>query len=458
MGRSTRQMKLGMFYWPCGHHIAAWRHPDGVPDSASDLAHLIELAKLAERGLFDMFFMADTVTFWRGTLDAMARDSYGAWIEPFTLMCALSQHTKHIGLVCTSTTTYDQPYLVARRFASLDLVSGGRAGWNLVTSANKFEADSFGFDEHMEKAERYRRAREFAHVVRGLWNSWGEDVFVRDKESGVYFDRDKLDVLEHEGSFFRVRGPINVPPSPQGEPVMVQAGASDDGRELAAATAEVIFGAQQTLEGAQEFYADVKGRMPAYGRDPDDLKIMPGLLVCVGDTHDDAVRKYQALQDLIDPATGMELLSKRLDFDLSGYPIDGPLPDIAATKTVSTRMNMFVEIARRENLTIRDLYRRVAGARGHYEIIGSPEEIVDMMEEWVAEDACDGFNVMPPVFPSSLHDFIDMVVPELQRRGLYRTEYTGTTLRDNLGLTRPPWRSSQAYQGAGRRERETEQA
>lgn len=458
MGRSTRQMKLGMFYWPCGHHIAAWRHPDGVADSGSNLAHLIELAELAERGLFDMFFMADTVTFWRGTLDSMARDSYGTWIEPFTLMCALSQHTTHLGLVCTSTTTYDQPYLVARRFASLDLASGGRAGWNLVTSANKAEADSFGFDEHMAKTERYRRAREFAHVVRGLWNSWGEDVFVRDKESGVYFDRDKLRILEHEGASFRVRGPINVPPSPQGEPVMVQAGASDDGRELAAETAEVIFGAQQTLEGAQEFYADVKGRMPAYGRDPDDLKIMPGLLVCVGRSHEEAVDKYQVLQDLIDPETGMELLSKRLDFDLSGYPIDGPLPEIPPNKTVSTRMDMFVEIARRENLTIRDLYRRVAGARGHYEIIGTPEEIVDMMEQWVTQDACDGFNVMPPVFPSSLHDFIDMVVPELQRRGLYRTEYTGTTLRENLGLTRPPWPSKRVDRDAGRREHDREEA
>ncbi len=433
MSDTTRQMKLGMFYWPCGHHIAAWRHADGVADSGANLPHIIELAKLAERGLFDMFFMADSVSFWRGTLDAMTHDSYGTWIEPFTLMGALSQHTTHLGLVCTATTTYDQPYLLARRFASLDLVSGGRAGWNLVTSANKSEAASFGLDEHMEKAERYRRAREFAHVVRGLWNSWGEDVFVRDKESGVYFDDDKLEILEHEGSFFRVRGPINVPPSAQGEPVLVQAGASDDGRELAAATAEVIFGAQQTMQGAQEFYADVKGRMATHGRDPDDLKIMPGLLVCVGRTHDEAVRKYDTLQDLIDPKTGLELLSKRLDFDLSGYPVDGPLPEIPRNRIASTRVDLFVEIARRENLTIRDLYRRVAGARGHYEIIGTAGEIVDMMEEWVTEGACDGFNVMPPVFPSSLRDFVDMVVPELQRRGLYRTEYTGTTLRDNLG-------------------------
>jgi FMN-dependent oxidoreductase (nitrilotriacetate monooxygenase family) len=441
LDEATGQMKLGMFYWPCGHHIAAWRHPDGVANSGSNLPHIIELAQLAERGLFDMFFMADSVTFWRGGLEAMSHDSWGTWIEPFTLMGALAQHTKHLGVVCTATTTYDQPFSLARRFSSLDLVSGGRAGWNLVTSGNKSEADSFGLAEHMEKAERYKRAHEFAHVVRGLWNSWGEDVFVRNKESGVYFDRDKLQILDHDGAYFRVHGPINVPPSPQGEPVMVQAGASDDGRELAAETAEVIFGAQQTLEGAQEFYADVKGRMSAYGRHPDSLKIMPGLLVCVAETHDEAVRKYEALQDLIDPVTGLQLLSKRLDYDLTGFPIDGPLPEIPRNKISSTRVELFIEIAHRENLTIRDLYRRVAGARGHYEIIGTPGEVVDMMEQWVAESACDGFNIMPPVFPSSLQDFVEMVVPELQRRGLYRTAYSGTTLRENLGITRPPWPS-----------------
>ena len=433
------EMKLGMFYWPCGHHIAAWRHPDGIPDSGSNLPHIIELAQLAERGLFDMFFMADSVSFWRGELDAMTHDSYGTWIEPFTLMGSLAQHTTNLGVVCTATTTYDQPYSLARRFASLDLVSGGRAGWNLVTSGNRAEADSFGLAEHMEKAQRYKRAREFAHVVRGLWNSWGDGVFIRNQSSGIYFDKEKLHTLDHEGEFFKVKGPINVPPSPQGEPVMVQAGASGDGRELAAETAEVIFGAQQTFEGAQEFYNDVKQRMLAYGRHPDSLKVMPGLLVCVAETHDEAVKKYDQLQDLIDPVTGLQLLSKRLDYDLSGYPIDGPLPDIPRNKTSSTRVDLFIEIAHRENLTIKDLYRRVAGARGHYEVVGSPIEVVDMMERWVAGGACDGFNIMPPVFPSSLHEFVELVIPELQRRGLFRTSYSGTTLRENLDLVRPAW-------------------
>jgi FMN-dependent oxidoreductase (nitrilotriacetate monooxygenase family) len=369
----------------------------------------------------------------------MTHDAYGTWIEPFTLMCALAQHTKHLGLVCTGTTTYDHPFALARRFASLDLVSGGRAGWNLVTSGNKLEAESFGLPKHMDKVDRYRRGREFAHVVRGLWNSWGDGAFLRDKASGVYFDADKLEVLEHRGEFFRVRGPLNVAPSPQGEPVLVQAGASDDGRELAAETAEVIFGAQQTLAGAQEFYADVKGRMRRYGRHPDELKIMPGLFPCIGRTESEAKAKFDQLQDLIDPRVGLELLSRRVDYDLSGHDINGPMPEIPRTGLSSSRIDLFLEKARREKLTIRDLYRSIAGARGHCQIVGTPREIADMMEHWVRNGGCDGFNVMPPVFPDSLREFNELVVPELQRRGLYRTAYEGTTLRANLGLARPPW-------------------
>ena len=437
--RKTPEMKLGMFYWPCGHHLAGWRHPQGVADSGANLPHLIELAKLAERGLFDMFFMADSVSYWRGSLDAMLRDSYGTWIEPFTLMCALSQHTSHLGLVCTATTTYDQPFLLARRFASLDLISNGRAGWNLVTSGNHSEADSFGLPEHMEKSARYRRGREFAHLVRGLWNSWEDGAFIRDKQGSVYVDRDKINILEHRGEFFRARGPLNVPASPQGEPVLVQAGASDAGRELAAETAEVVFGAQTNIADAREFYADVKGRMRKYGREPDSLKIMPGLFACVGETPADARHKYDELQDLIDPTVGLQLLSKRLEFDLTGCDVDKPLPEIPLARIGSSRADLMVALAKREGLTIRDLYRRIAGARGHYQIIGTPVEIADMMEEWVRTGACDGFNVMPPVFPGSLHDFIELVIPELQRRGLFRRQYAGATLRANLGLARPGW-------------------
>jgi FMN-dependent oxidoreductase (nitrilotriacetate monooxygenase family) len=432
-------MKLGFFYWPCGHHIAAWRHPRGTPDSGSDLASVIELAGLAERGLFDLVFMADSVTFWRGDLDAMTRDSWGAHWDPFTLMCALSQHTRHIGLVCTATTTYDFPYSLARRFAALDLISGGRAGWNLVTSGNRLEADSFGFDRHPDKDDRYARAREFAHAVRGLWNSWDADAFVRDRETGLYFDKSKMRILQHSGTHYRVKGPMNVPPSPQGEPVMVQAGASEEGRALAAATAEVVFGAHAKLESAQEYYADVKGRMRAIGRDPDSLKIMPGLTVYVGRTSAEGRAKLDELQDLIDPRAGLQLLSARLNYDLSGHDIDGPLPDIPRTGLSSSRIDLFIDMARRENLTIRDLYRRIAGARGHMQVVGSVTEVVDLMEQWVTEKGCDGFNIMPPVFPESLVNFVELVVPELQRRGLYRTKYEGTTLRANLGITRPAW-------------------
>ncbi len=433
------QMKLGMFYWQVGHHIAAWRHPESTPDSGVNVPHLIELAQLAEKGLFDMFFMADSVTFWRGSLESMSRDSYSTWIEPFTMMCMLSQHTKHLGLVCTATATYDQPYLLARRFASLDIISGGRAGWNLVTSGNKLEADSFGLGEHMEKAARYRRGREFAHVVRGLWNSFGEGAFVRDRESGQYFNPDKIQVLDHSGEFLGARGPLNVSPSPQGEPVLIQAGASEDGRELAAATAEVVFGASQSIEYAKEFYADVKGRMAEYGRDPDSLKIMPGLSVNVGETHEDGVAKFEELQDLIDPRTGLQLLSQRLDYDLTGYDVDQPLPDIPVNEIGGSRAEITIKTARDNNMTIKELYRYFAGARGHYQINGSVSEVADLMEEWVTDKACDGFNIMPPLYPHSLGDFVDLVVPELQRRGLFRTEYEATTLRGNLGLARPPW-------------------
>jgi FMN-dependent oxidoreductase (nitrilotriacetate monooxygenase family) len=433
------EMKLGMFFWPAGHHLAAWRHPEATADAGQNMPHMIAVAKLAERGLFDMFFMADSVSFWRGDLDAMVRDNYGAKIEPFTLMAALSQHTTHLGLVCTATTTYDQPYLLARRFASLDIASGGRAGWNLITSANRAEAQSFGAAQHMAKDARYRKAYEFAHIVRGLWNSFGDGVFLRDKKSGIFLDRDKLNILEFRGEFLSARGPLNVPPSPQGEPVMVQAGASDAGRELAAETAEVIFGAQQTIAEAQAFYADVKGRMAKYGREPDALKIMPGLMVYVGRTHDEAVEKFETMQDLIDDKMGIEFLSKRLDFDLSGYDPDAPPPKIEFDNIAASRGQLYLDIAARENLTIRGLWRRVAGARGHMQIIGSATEVADFMEEWVAQRACDGFNIMPPLFPHDLSDFIELVTPELQRRGLFRRAYEGTTLRANLGLARPRW-------------------
>lgn len=436
MGKSANHMKLGLFVRPVGHHVASWRHPDAHADAGVNFQRFVEMAQTAERGRFDMLFSADTQSAWTTHPEGLHRMHYVAWIEPFTLMAALSGFTRNIGLVCTASTTYEQPFALARKFASLDLVSAGRAGWNLVTSGNETEAQNFGRLAHPAKAERYRRAREFAEVVNGLWQSWDDDAFVRDRESGIFFDRQKMHVLEHHGKYFDVRGPLNVPRSPQGQPVLVQAGASDDGIELAAETAEVVFAAQHLLEDGKAFYARLKGRMTKYGRNPGHLKILPGLAVTVGRTAAEAKEKHQRMLDLIHPDVGLGLLSRRIGFDLSGYPLDGPLPELPKNDVVASRSDVMVAMAKRENLTIRQLYQKFAGARGHLELIGAPAEIVDTMQQWVEDGAADGFNVIVPFFPSGLSDFVDLVIPELQRRNLFRTEYESSTLRGNLGLPR----------------------
>jgi N-acetyl-S-(2-succino)cysteine monooxygenase len=438
MSKNSNHMKLGMFIRPVGHHVASWRHPDSHADAGVNFKRFVEMAQTAERGRFDMLFSADSVTAWTTQPEGLHRMHYVAWIEPFTLLAGLAGLTKNIGLVCTATTSYEEPYALARKFASLDLISEGRAGWNLVTSGNATEAANFGRVSHPPKVERYRRAREFADVVNGLWNSWDDDAFVRDRESGVFFDREKMHVLNHNGKYFSVKGPLNVARSPQGQPVLVQAGASDDGMELAAETAEVVFAAQATLEGAKAFYADVKGRMAKYDRNPDHLKIMPGLAVTVGRTADEAKQKHERMDDLIHPDVGLALLSRRIGFDLTGYPLDGPLPELPKNDVVSSRSDVMAAMAKRENLTIRQLYKRFAGTRGHLEVVGTPKQIVDTMQEWVEARAADGFNVIVPYFPGGLNDFVDQVIPELQRRGLFRTEYESSTLRGNLGLPMPP--------------------
>lgn len=434
---SCRQLKLGMFLRPAGHHIAGWRHPDAWSDGGLDFAKYVEMARTAERGLFDLMFSADTLSGERYDLDSLSRTSYVAWIEPMSLLTALAPVTRHIGLICTATTTYEEPYLVARRFASLDLISGGRSGWNVVTSANATEAANFGRDQHLAKAERYRRAREFVSVVRGLWDSWDDDAFRFDKATGRFYDPDKRHVLDHKGEHFKVRGPLTVARSPQGHPVIVQAGASDDGRQLAAETAEVVFCAHQSIAAARDFYADVKGRMSIAGRDPDHLKIMPGLGVMVARTRPEAQAQWQQLQDLIPPEVGVQLASKYLAWDLRGLDIDGPVPVVPQDRGAPTRSGLLSDTARTDGLTIRQLYQRIAGGRGHYQIVGSPTDVADMMEEWLTTGAADGFNIIPPFFPNSLDAFVALVVPELQRRGIYRTRYEGTTLREHLGLPRP---------------------
>ena len=432
--RDARQIRLGMFLRPAGHHVAAWRHPDAQADAGFNFAHFIELAKTAERGLFDMLFLADTAGIPIEDLDRASQTSYVAWVEPFTTMVALAMATRNIGLVCTSSTTFEEPFNVARKFASLDIVSGGRGGWNLITSSNPLEWLNFNPDRLTNRDERYARAREFAEIVRGLWNSWDEDAFVIDRKSGRFFDPQKLHVLDHHGKYFRVRGPLNVARSPQGRPVMVQAGASEDGKNLAAETADVVFAAQPTLDGARAFYADVKKRAENYGRDPRHVVIMPGFQVTIGRSEQEALDKFQMLQDLIPPAVGVQHLSQYIDFDLSGCEIDGPLPDIPLTNVNFSRTELLVNLARREGLTVRQLYQRISGGRGHFQTHGTPKHVADMLEEWFTTGAADGFNFMAPVFPGGLTDFVELVIPELQHRGLYRTHYHGSTLRANLGL------------------------
>jgi FMN-dependent oxidoreductase (nitrilotriacetate monooxygenase family) len=356
--------------------------------------------------------------------------------DPLTLLPALAMVTERLGLIATASTTYDEPYHVARRFASLDHISNGRAGWNIVTTSNPDAALNFGREDHLEHGARYRRAREFYEVVTGLWDSWADDAFIRDVESGIYFDPARMHVLDHKGEFLSVRGPLNVARPIQGWPVIVQAGASDAGRQLAAETAEVIFGSARTMADGRDFYADVKGRMERIGRPREHLKILPGVLVIVGETQAEAEEKKARLDGLVHPDSGIPNLSMRLGTDASGFDLDAPLPDIPETNASRSGRQTLVDLARRENLTVRQLAQLVGGYGG-LQMVGTPAMIADQMEAWLSVEACDGFNVMFPYVPGGLDDFVGRVVPELQRREIFRREYEGRTLRENLGLPRP---------------------
>jgi len=445
-------MKLGMFLEGTGHHIAAWRDPDVDPHGRVSLAHFLDIARLAERGKFDLLFMADTnATFGADDVESWTRTTAGTRLEPITLLAAMAAVTEHIGLVATATTTYFEPFHVARFFASLDQISGGRAGWNLVTSLAIAEAYNFGRETHPHHGDRYARAREFAKVVLGLWDSWEDGAVVADKDSGIYFDRDKLHFLNHKGKHFSVRGPLMVQRSPQGHPVIVQAGQSDDGRDLAAETAEVTFTVQQDLDTARAFYADIKRRAAAYGRPPNAIKVMPGVMTVIGTTRAEAADKYERLQALLSPELAIKDLSSYFGFDMSSLPLDGPVPDPHPDIEQKGRVKMMVELARRENLTIRQLYKRVSGQRGHRVVIGTPVEVADALEAWYRGGAADGFNVMPLTMPRGLEDIVDMLIPELQRRKLFRTEYEGKTLRENLELPIPEnrWTAERARKDVG---------
>ena len=432
----ARQLHLGAFMRPVAIHTGAWRYPGAWPDANFNFAHLLHLARRLEEAKFDAFFMADHLAVLDMPVDALKRSHTVTSFEPFTLLSALAGATERIGLVATASTTFDEPYHIARRFASLDHLSGGRAGWNIVTTANPDAALNFGQDTQMEHDARYDRAREFYDVVTGLWDSFADDAFLRDAESGIYFDPARMHVLNHHGPHLNVRGPLNIARPVQGWPVIVQAGASEAGRQLAAETAEVVFGASPNLEAGKSFYRDVKGRMEALGRDPDHLKILPAAFLVVADSIEEAQEERRRLDSLVHYDSGIASLNGMLGHDVSGYDPDGPLPEIPETNASRSARERMVELARRENLTIRQLAQR-AGSYAGLAFVGTPRSVADEMEQWLVERGSDGFNVMFSWLPGGLEAVVRKLVPELQRRGIFRRDYAGQTLREHLGLPRP---------------------
>ena len=433
---TDRKLRLGAFMRPVSIHTAAWRYPGCTPDANFNLRSIIGFAKKLEQGKFDAFFMADHLAVLNMPIEALKRSATVTSFDPLTLLPALAMVTEHLGLIATASTTFEPPYTIARRFASLDHISGGRAAWNLVTTSNPDAALNFGIEEKIGHGQRYRRAREFVDVVTGLWDSFADDAFIRDVNSGVYFDPEKMHILGHKGDYLSVRGPLNIARSPQGWPVIVQAGASEAGRQLAAETAEVIFAAQSTLDSGQKFYADIKGRMIKLGRNPDHLKVLPGAFVVVGETAEEAQKKRALLDSLVHYDSGIASLSIALGHDASSFDPNRPLPHIPESNASKSGRERVLALAERENLTVRQLAGRLGGYSG-LAMVGTPTMIADQMEEWLMNGACDGFNVMFPYLPGGLDDFVDQVVPELQRRGIFRTDYEGRTLRENLGLPRP---------------------
>jgi FMN-dependent oxidoreductase (nitrilotriacetate monooxygenase family) len=438
----TRQIILNAFVSPVGHHYAAWRHPVSRPDGGLDLDYLTNIAKIAERGRLQSLFLAD------GLGGGGQAQGFAGGLEPLTLLSALAARTEHVGLIGTASTTFSDPYNLARAFASLDHLSRGRAGWNIVTTANVDAAVNFSMDR-VSHADRYVRAHEFLEVATALWDSWEDDAAVFDKSAGVRFASDKIHQINHEGRQFRVQGPLNAPRPPQAWPVLVQAGSSDDGMDFAARWAEAIFTAQQTIEDAQVFYAGIKRRVAAAGRDPDAVQVLPGLSAAIGSSEAEARRIQDELDDLAVPQTGPVSLRGSNGVDLSGFPLDEPLPveqlpGESEWEGNRSRFALIIGIARRERLTVRQILRRLAGARGHYVMAGTPDQVADLIEAWVTNGAADGFNVMPPLYPSQFEVFVDEVVPILQRRGLFHNDYEGATLREHYGLARPANRFASA--------------
>ncbi|TGD99471.1 LLM class flavin-dependent oxidoreductase [Methylobacterium nonmethylotrophicum] len=425
----TRQMHLGLFLLGTGSHVAGWRMP-GAVDSFQDFPAIAEIARTAERGCFDLIFIGDNLY-----ADPAAHPSYTLRLEPLTLLAALAPLTRHIGLGATVSTTYSDPFTVARAFASLDHISGGRAAWNAVTTASPATAANFG-TVHPDHARRYERAGEFLDVVAGLWDGWADDAVVADRGSGLYIDPAKVRALDHDGPFFTVKGPLNIGRSPQGRPVVLQAGGSEAGQDLAARTADVVFSVVQDLDEARAAYAGLKERLPAHRRRPQDVSVLPGVMPVVGRTEREAFDKLAVLQGFVGDRNALALLSDRLGQDMSAYDLDGPVPDIALPDSYHSFARVMLAKARRDGMTLRDLYNLTAAARGHWVLCGSAETVADTLQHWFETGAADGFNVMPPYFHEGFTDFVDLVVPLLQERGLFRRDYSGTMLRDHLGLAR----------------------
>ncbi len=429
-------MRLGLFFEGLGHHTVAWRDPLVDATQRQAFAHFAEIARTAERGLFDLVFTADTFAmFGPDDPEVWSRTTRMSRHEPFTLLAALAAVTTRIGLVATASTTFYQPMHIARFFASLDQISGGRSGWNLVTSSGLSEAANFGITLPPEH-ERYQRAGEFAEVVKGLWDSWDGDAVVADKESGIYIAPDKVHTLNHHGEYYDARGPLTMPRSPQGRPVIVQAGQSDAGRSLAAGTADVVFSVERDLASARAFRADIRTRAEKAGRSPDGVKVLPGAMVVTAPSRAEAEDKFERLQRLIPDDLGQIMLSRSIGIDLSQYPPDDPLPAFDLSENVGHR-KVIADYAAREGASIRQTWRELVGSRSHRVVIGTPQDVVDDLAEWFESGACDGFNIMPATFPEGLDDFVNLCVPELQRRGLFRTAYEAETLRGNLGLEIP---------------------
>ncbi|MFC3749574.1 LLM class flavin-dependent oxidoreductase [Paenibacillus sp. GCM10012306] len=439
MNKRREHLALGVFLLGAGHHASAWRHQEANARGNIDFRHFVKLAQTAERGKLDMVFIADALAVGRSR--SSIGHNLGGALEPFSLLSALASVTDKIGLVATSSTTYNEPFHTARKLATLDHISEGRAGWNIVTTGTEAEAHNFGRETNLAHDLRYDRADEFVHVVKKLWDSWEDTALIADQRSGVYTDLDQVREIDHKGNWFTVKGPLDVPRSPQGYPVLIQAGSSTAGQAFAARTAEVVFTAQQTIEDAKQFYTSVKGQMAAFGRAEHELLIMPGISPILGETEQLAREKQHELDALVLPHVAIAQLSGLLNYNLASFDLDGPLPDIplpeSSTSGVISRIKMLIGIAEKDNLTIRELSQRVIGARGHKTFVGTPAQLADMMEEWFLQGACDGFNLMPPLLPNGLEEFVDKVVPELQKRNLLRTRYTGVTLRDHLGLKRP---------------------